>query len=288
MAPIPVTGDPSALLRAQEQAVCPAAGNPAMPTLRFDSDAKSDLLIALGTADSTLSVLIPSNQNYLNPALSPLVRPVAFSTPLPVPGTLRDVVLANVNQDLLQDLVAISTSGGTTTVTPFIGLGNGLFFTDPSLVTSNLPFNASRLQSANVDIKTDVLFPDLVLFEDRDLAPFSLLNTLRERADIDDSGRVDGYDLALLAASFGAERGEDFILLPDATFSRSGSGPTQVIQRTGAAVPGQELPDSAGACNGSFDAGIGRYGVPVDINLDGIIDGEDLALLAGRFGSSPR
>jgi hypothetical protein len=288
MAPIPVTGDPSALLRSQDQGVCPNAGSPTTPLLRFDSDSKSDLLIALGTANSTLSVLIPSNQNYLNPALSPLVRPVAFSTPLPVSGALQDVVLANVNQDLLQDLVAISTSGGKTKVTPFIGLGNGLFFTDPTLATTDLPFNATRLQSANVDIKTDVFYPDLVLFEDRDLAPFSLLNTLRERSDIDGSGRVDGYDLALLAASFGAERGEDFTLLPDATFSRSMSDPIQVILRTGAAVPGQELPDSAGDCNARFDAGNGRYGVPVDINLDGIIDGVDLALLAGRFGSSPR
>jgi len=284
----PVTGDPSLILRAQDQPVCPIASSPTNPQLRFDPDVQTDLLVALGTADSTLHVLLPSNQNYLNAALSPLVRPVAFDAPLPVTGSLRDVVLANVNQDALQDLVAISTSGGTTTITPFIGLGNGLFFTDPGLVTTNLPFDASRLQSANVDIKTDVVYPDLVLFESRDEAPFSLLNTLPERADIDSSGRVDGYDLALLAASFGAARGEDFTLLPDATFARTGSGATEVIVRTGSAVPGQDLPDSAGACNIAFDAGSGSYGVPVDINLDGIVDGEDLAFLASRFGTTLR
>ena len=291
LADFPVSGDPSLILRLQDQPVCPIPGSAANPSLRFDTDAKTDLIVALGTGDSTLSVLLPSNQNYLNATLSPLVRPVAFGAALPVSGTLRDVVAANINQDTHQDLIAISSIAGTpttTTITPFIGMGNGLFFTDPELQTKDLPFDAKFLQSANVDIKRDSFFPDLVLFESRDQAPFSLLNVLPERADIDGSGRVDGYDLALFAMAFGSTRGEDFTLQPDATFLRTGSGPTEVIVRTGSQVPGQDLPNSSGACNVRFDAGAGRYGVPVDINLDGIVDGTDLAFLATRFGSPVR
>jgi hypothetical protein len=196
------------------------------------------------------------------------------------------VILGDVNQDLKSDLVVMSSNGPTTTIRTYFGLGNGLFFTDPKLDTTGLPFASRYLASANIDLKNDSIYPDLLLFETRDQAPFSLLNTLPERADIDESGRVDGYDLALLARAFGSTRGEDFTLLPDATFARTGVGPLETIVHTGAPVPGQDLPDGNAACNTVFNPGSGAYGVPVDINLDGIVDGLDLAFLASRYGTT--
>jgi len=35
---------------------------------------------------------------------------------------------------------------------------------------------------------------------------------------------------------------------------------------------------------GNGTCGTVLYGLPVDINLDGIIDGKDLALIASKFG----
>jgi hypothetical protein len=284
--PFPLGGAPSRLLRAADQPVCSLPGSAAIPSLRFDTDGTSDLLFALGTGDSTLSVLLPSNRNEVDATLSPLVRPVAQGGPIPLPAMPADLLLVDVNQDHRQDVVVLSSAAGLTTITPYLGMGNGLFYTDPSLATTGLPFTATRVTSANVDLKTDSIFPDLVVFETRDQAPFSVLNVLPQRADIDGSGRVDGYDLALLAGAFGASRGEDFTLLPDATFAQTGMGPTAVLTHTGALVPGQDLPDSAGFCDNRFNGGSPRYGVPVDINLDGIVDGVDLAFLASRFGAN--
>ncbi|HYV17807.1 MAG TPA: thrombospondin type 3 repeat-containing protein [Verrucomicrobiae bacterium] len=280
----PLTSDPTQLLRAPDQQVCPLSGSPT-PLLRFDPDNRSDYLLVLTPAESTLNVLIPSNQNVINPSLSPLVRPVAFGAPLPLPAGPVQFIVGDVNQDLKQDIVVMSSTGPATTIRSYFGLGNGLFFTDPTLDTS-LPFASKFLGSANIDLRNDSTYPDLLLFETRDQAPFSLLNTLPERADIDASGRVDGYDLALLARAFGSTRGEDFTLLPDDTFARTGVGPLETIVHTGTPVPGQDLPSGSFACNTRFDPGSGLYGVPVDINLDGIVDGLDLAFLASRYGTA--
>jgi hypothetical protein len=48
--------------------------------------------------------------------------------------------------------------------------------------------------------------------------------------------------------------------------------------------PGLDLPSSPSGCNRVLDVMNGSYGLPVDINLDGQVDGEDLALIAGLFG----
>jgi hypothetical protein len=37
-------------------------------------------------------------------------------------------------------------------------------------------------------------------------------------------------------------------------------------------------------CDNIFTPLAGRYGLPVDINLDGQVDGTDLAILASQFG----
>jgi hypothetical protein len=280
----------AALLLASDQRVCPLAGTSLNPGLRFDLDGKSDQLVVVSPADSTLSPFVVSSQDTVTPGTSPLVRPPAFQAPLPVPAPLRQALFADLNQDGIQDLIAVSSAPGAapeTVVTLFFGLGNGLFFTDPTLNPQPLPFETTLAAEENINLRTDNFYPDLVLFETRDQAPFGLLNVLDERADIDGSGRVDGYDLALLAAAFGASRGEDFTLLPDATLQQTGTGAAAVVVGTGGAVPGEDLPDASGFCDAATTRLTSpRYGLPVDLNLDGIVDGKDLAFLAGLFGQT--
>jgi hypothetical protein len=279
----------AALLLASDQKICPLAGTSLNPSLRFDPDGKSDLLVVVSPADSTLSPFLVSSQDTVTPGASPLVRPPAFQAPLPVPAPLRQALFADLNQDGIQDLIAVSSAPGPapkTVVTLFFGLGNGLFYTDPTLNPQTLPFETTLAAEENINLRTDNLDPDLVLFETRDQAPFGLLNVLAERSDIDGSGRVDGYDLALLAAAFGSSRGEDFVLLPDATLQQTGTGAGAVLVGTGTPVPGEDLPDSSGFCDPATRLTSPRYGLPVDVNLDGIVDGQDLALLAGLFGQT--
>jgi hypothetical protein len=119
---------------------------------------------------------------------------------------------------------------------------------------------------------------------------------------------VDGYDLAVLARSFGAERGENFTLQADGTFLQAGTGPTKVLVPGGCVLQeGFDLPQKAATgvflCDRTLspmtsqnanycvptdpnylNPGSSLYGLPVDINLDGQVDGTDLALLASRFG----
>jgi hypothetical protein len=52
----------------------------------------------------------------------------------------------------------------------------------------------------------------------------------------------------------------------------------------GSAVAGQDLPSATASCDGAFTPASASYGLPVDVNLDGIVDGEDLAFLASLFG----
>ena len=278
------------VLVATDQPACPQAGTSLDPKLRFDSDGRSDLLVVASPADSTLSPFLIGNLDTLTPGVSPLVRPPAFQAPLPVPAPLRLARLGDLNQDGIEDLIAVSSAPGATpqtVVTVFFGLGNGLFYTDPTFNPSPLPFETTFAAVENIDLQVDGLYPDLALFETRDQAPFTLLNALDRRSDIDGSGRVDGFDLALLAAAFGASRGEDFTLLPDATLQQSGTGGGRVLVGTGAAVPGQDLPDESGICNATTTRLTSpRYGLPVDLNLDGIVDGKDLAFLAGLFGQT--
>jgi hypothetical protein len=59
-----------------------------------------------------------------------------------------------------------------------------------------------------------------------------------------------------------------------------------VLVGTGTPVPGEDLPDSSGFCDPATRLTSPRYGLPVDVNLDGIVDGQDLALLAGLFGQT--
>ena len=144
------------------------------------------------------------------------------------------------------------------------------------------------MTAGTVNLQTDFL-PDVVLFSTRDGAPIVLTNVLSERADIDSSGRVDGFDLAVLSTAFGATRGEDFSLQMDGTLLQSGPGcggtsyQCQVVGG-GLPVPGQDLPSASVPCDLSFEPLTGLYSIPVDVNLDGVIDGEDLAFIASLFG----
>jgi hypothetical protein len=285
----PVAGNPKDMLLLSDQPVCPFPGDPGNPSLTFDPDTKSDVLVIPepGSATPGIGILLVSNQNRLDPAQSPLVPPVGRPAPIPVPAPLRGVVLIDANRDGVSDIVSLSSPpGGPSLLRLFMGLGNGLYFTDPTLDPAPVPAELDFPASGFIDIKRDNVYPDLALFSVTDRAPITLLNIITERVDIDGSGRVDGYDLTFLARAFGAVRGEDFNLLADATLEQTGQGPTRVVVGTGLQKPGQNLPDSAGFCATGFQPLSGFYGFPVDINLDGIVDGEDLALLASRFGGS--
>lgn len=283
----PAAGDPDALLVLFAQPTCPIPNDPVVPNLRHDIDGTSDILIVTERGASDLRVLLGSNMNAIDPLRSPLVRPTGHPAPLPTPPDLRSVVSLDLNRDDLDDLIVVAAPpGGPTTIKLFMGLGNGLFYTDASLDPDVLVGDELDLPVTGfIDLKSDSLYPDIALFSRLDQAPITLFNILPERADIDRSGRVDGFDLVALARAFGATRGEDFILNSDATFQRTGSGWSERLVASGSRPPGQALP-SASDCGNTPVLMTGAYGLPVDINLDGIVDGVDLALLASRFADT--
>jgi hypothetical protein len=289
---IPLQGDPSLLLKAQDQNVC---GNPWLTLtdrrFHFDSDDRTSVIAVVEPGTSTVEIVLPGNEGPAHPPASP--------APLPLPSTPSDAAFVDLNQDGNLDLVVLSSGDGdpaTPNITIYLGVGNGLFFTDPSFNPTDVPDGMTLLAAGQVNLSVDSTYPDLVLFDSVKQAPVIMTNTLPERADIDRSGRVDGYDLALLARSFGAARGEDFTIQPDGTLLQNpdlGSSPaytpSRLVVGSGQLRVGMDLPSFTGAsgvrvCNGSLDPLVGLYGLPVDINLDGSVDGTDLALLASRFG----
>ena len=278
--------DPDDLLIATAQPVCSIPNIPGNSNLRFDADNRTDTLAAVEPGLSQIEIFLPSSQDAFTMG-SPLVPPPAQAQPLPVPMPLLTAQFSDLNQDGRQDLVALSSPpGGPSQIALYFSIGNGLFFTDPTFSPVTVDGEMRFLSSTNVD--PDSVFPDVVLFSMRDQSPIVLTNTLRERADIDGSGRVDGFDLAILTAAFGATRGEDFILNANGTFQQTGPGCGVdyrcQLNSAGSVIPGQNLPSSNGTCNFGFDPLTGSYGLGPDVNLDGLIDGEDLAFLASEFG----
>jgi hypothetical protein len=291
--PVPAQGDPDQLLVAPAQPVCARPEDPAERDLQFDPDGLSDLLAAVEPGTSTLEIFLASSQDAFQMGASPLVQPPAQAFPLPVPAPLVTALFSDLNQDGFRDLVALSGPvAGISQVTIYMALGNGLFFTDSSFSPIEVDGSPTLMTADNVNLQTDSILPDLALFSERDGAPIVLTNVLGERADIDASGRVDGFDLAVFAASFGASRGEDFILETNGTLQQTGPGCGTdyrcLVVGTGHARVGQDLPTASLACDRALDPQTGDYSLSVDINLDGVIDGEDLALLASLFGKRPR
>ncbi|HEV8699761.1 MAG TPA: VCBS repeat-containing protein [Candidatus Polarisedimenticolia bacterium] len=302
-----LVGDPTRLLMAPDQRVCANPWvSPTDPRSRFDRDMTTPVLAALEPGTSSLGIILPGSLDLLAPPGNPNPLPIAFP---PV-----DVQFVDVNQDDVQDLIVLSSGGASTSapnVTIYIGMGNGLFFTDPVLNPAGVPDGMTLLAAGNINLVSDATYPDVALFGGSDQAPIILTNVLTDRADIDGSGRVDGYDLAVLARSFGAVRGENFTLQPDGTLWQTGSGATRTLVPGGCTLQdGLDLPrknTSTGllqcdrgltpmtAQNANYcvptdpnylNPGLALYGLPVDINLDGRVDGTDLALLASRFGDS--
>ncbi|MBI1951644.1 MAG: hypothetical protein HYS34_09825, partial [Acidobacteria bacterium] len=301
-------GDPTRLLLAPDQRVC---ANPWLtvtdPRFRFDKDRTTAVLAAVGPGTSTLGIFLAGSEG--------LVAPPGNPNPLFLGSPPADALFVDLNQDDVMDLVALSAGDAnpaTPNITVYIGMGNGLFFTDPELNPAGVPDGMTLLATGQINLSTDSTFPDVALFSSADQAPFILTNVLTDRADIDGSGRVDGYDLAVLARAFGAERGENFTLLPDGTLEQdTGTGGTRALVPGGCTLQeGFDLPDESVAAgiflcdrvlspmtsqNANYcvptdpnylNPGLALYGLQVDINLDGIVDGTDLAFLASRFGSS--
>jgi len=290
---IALQGDPTQLLIAQDQSVCP---NPWLSLIdtryHFDNDGKTSVIAVVEPGTKDIAIYLPSNEGPAPPPGHP--------APLPLESTPVDTALVDLNQDGYLDLASLSSGDGnpsTTNLMVHIGLGNGLFFTDPSLNSTDVPDGMTFMAAGNVNLATDFTYPDLVLFDGVNQAPLIMTNVLTDRADIDRSGRVDGFDLALLARAFGAERGEDFTIQPDGTIlqnpdltSNPGYLPTRLVVGSGVLKDGMDLPSTTGSASGLFlcDRALqpvsGLYGIPVDINLDGKVEGIDLAVLASMFG----
>jgi len=288
--PVPTQGNPTSLLVASAQPVCPIPAYPGQPDplFRFAGDVQSTVVAVVQPGTSSLGIFIPSSQNQIDPSKSPLVPPPAHPAPLPVPGPLVAATFADMNHDGVMDLVALSSGDGNATtpsVTIYIGLRNGLYFTDSTFNPLDVPDGAAFIDTTNSNLQTESFLPDVVLFNRTDGAPWVLTNVLKERADIDGSKRVDGFDLALLAHAFGAARGEDFVIQADGTLLQSGVGYTSVVTGTGVPTVGQDLPDSSLSCSRALETVSPQYGLAFDINLDGVVDGTDLAILASLFGA---
>lgn len=402
--PAPTQGDPERLQADGDQPVCPSPHDPARPLLRFDTDATSNVIVTPQPGTSTIGIFIPSNQAQIGMCIGglfdgndcsedidcedpgdptnngtcsagsepSLVAPPGYPAPLPVPVPLAAVELADMNNDGIRDIVALSSGDGdpaTPNLTLYFGIGNGLYFTDPSLNPIGVPDGATLLSTGNINLMTDFFLPEVTLFyppEDRngngilesvedlngngvldgDRGPIVLTNILNERSDVDGSGRIDGFDMAVLSRSFGAVRGEDFSLVVGTDglvqFAQTGTGTCalganagnpclsdrdcpggtcgqlfrRVLDNSNGSIVGTDLPDNDGICNQALDpmtaarcdtstgtcsapgskvgeacatdsdCGDVLYGLSVDINLDGIVDGLDLAIMASLFGQT--
>ena len=85
---------------------------------------------------------------------------------------------------------------------------------------------------------------------------------------------------------------------PDATLlqnpdlgSSPAYSPTRLVVGSGVLNDGMDHPTlSSGTglffCDHALEPLTGLYGLPVDVNLDGTVDGTDLALIASKFGKS--
>jgi hypothetical protein len=312
-------GDPEGLALANDQPVCPdpSIDQSANPSIRFDIDGSTPVVAVLQPLTSTIGIFLPAGRgacsggvNDGNPcarklptddcpggtcvATADLVPPPGRPDPLPVPGgTPSDLLFVDLNRDGVLDIVVASRDDGdpaTPGVTFYLGLGNGLFYTDPTFHPAGLEGDFTLIGASRFTSNPG-LFQDLILFDEIGAAPIVLTNVVRERADIDGSGRVDGVDLAYLARAFGAVRGEDFTILGpadgvlDGTLLQTGSGTDRRVIGSGLESIGQDLVEQQ-FCDGALDPLSGAYGLPVDIDLDGLVDGDDLALLAALFGSS--
>lgn len=313
-------GDPSILRLVADQPICsdPSVGASNYPAIRFRFDRLGSVVAVVQPETESIGIFMPGGRGVcaggvndggectgppppvgsdecpggtctVIPVLEP---PPGHPEPLPVPGGKPTAAhFIDLNRDSIQDLLAIAREDGdpdTPSVVLYLGIGNGLFYTDPTLNPSGLDGDYTLVSAGKVT-NTVGTYPDVILFDEREGAPLVLTNLLRQRADIDGSGRVDGADLAILARAFGAGRGEDFTILGpadgalDGTLLQSGSGINRVVVGSGVAQIGQDM-KSGGFCSRTLDPVGPFYGLAVDIDLDGVVDGDDLALLSSLFG----
>ena len=158
--------------------------------------------------------------------------------PIPVGSQPKGLAVLDLNGDGVTDLVA--SSAGDSTVSILLGQGDGTFFTDPSFSTVPLPGPITSLRGGFFRADTIGDLPEVVGLSQVLENPVILVNVLSDRADADNSNRVDGKDLAIWARGFGLSRG-----------------------------------------NKGYDSLLGG-----DVNLDGKIDGVDLAYIAFQFGNT--
>jgi len=86
--------------------------------------------------------------------------------PAPLPAPPIDAEVVDLNQDGYLDIVALTGGGGLpTTLTIYIGLGSGLYFTDRRSTRPTFLDGMTLLAAGDVNLSVDSTYPDLVLFD---------------------------------------------------------------------------------------------------------------------------
>jgi hypothetical protein len=182
----------------------------------FDADGAHDLAVA-NDADKSVSILLGDGLGGFSRTQSDI----------PIGNRPRSLSTDDYNGDGTRDLAAANDGGS---VSILLGDGSGGFSRTADLEMGNDLFSV-----AVSDLNTDGA-PDLVVADAVSDSVSSALNQLRDRADLNGSNRVDGFDIAEIGRLMG-------LTTRDATYRRN-----------------------------------------ADVDLNGEINGDDLALAASRFG----
>jgi hypothetical protein len=114
--------------------------------------------------------------------------------------------VVDLNSDGTGDLVV--SNAGDSTLSILLGQGDGTFLMKPSFTPVSLPAPLLRLRGGFFRQDTIQNFPEVAGFSQALDNPLVLVNVISERADVDNSGRIDGMDLAIWAKGFGLARGD--------------------------------------------------------------------------------
>ena len=203
----------------------------------LDGDGLLDVAVASSSSNSVI-ILLGNIAGGFKP-----------QPPLPVGRSPASIVVGDFNGDGLPDLAAVNEAGGTVTV--LLRVEEGDYFRQPDLEVGDAPVSV-HLGDFDSDGHTDLAVADLA-----GDSVTVLFNRLPDRADVNGSRQIDGFDLAAIGL-------------------RSGVGRSCSESKTQSCSEDAECP-SGQTCDDAYRRN-------VDVDLDGLIDGSDLTWAAMRFG----